>query len=531
MTCRRILLAIVVLAAVLHSVGIARTLLPAQDGLKFLRIARQFHHRPWADVVRGTDQHPLYPALIALVQPVVACFAGDGTTSWRLAAQLVSASASVALIFPLFGLIRALFNERIACVGALVYALLPFPAMIGHDTLSDSVALLAFVLALRMGKMALRGENWPTAVGCGLVAGVGFLARPEALLVPAAVVLTAATRWRFAFNPTRRLIPQLSALSIAFLAMVGIYALFKGEVSEKLALRNGAALAHKPAVVRQVAQWLPPGLNDRRWDFSPKEEADESPKTGALAIVGRLIQQWSEGLGWIFAFFALWGVARDSFILRYIGRADDNDPVTIGRRLIAVYLLLFCAVLVRHAWKMGYLSGRHTLTLVIVSIPWAAAGTYVCARRLAEKCRWQPRLARSVGLVTLFLALTASVAIQLKPSHPTRWGHWAAGQWLAENAQAGESILDTRGWAAFVSGKPGYDYWHVRQAFTDSHLSYIVVGTDELRAESQRAATLRAVLAYAAEPVASFPAMQGERTIGVQVYRYHRPASWEGLRP
>ena len=33
----------------------------------------------------------------------------------------------------------------------------------------------------------------------------------------------------------------------------------------------------------------------------------------------------------------------------------------------------------------------------------------------------------------------------------------------------------------------GYDYWHVRQALTDSHLSYIIVGLDELEARSARA--------------------------------------------
>ena len=53
---RRFLLAVVLLAAVLHGISIARSLLPAQDGLKFIRIARQFQNDPWPDVVRGTDQ-------------------------------------------------------------------------------------------------------------------------------------------------------------------------------------------------------------------------------------------------------------------------------------------------------------------------------------------------------------------------------------------------------------------------------------------------------------------------------------------
>jgi hypothetical protein len=92
-------------------------------------------------------------------------------------------------------------------------------------------------------------------------------------------------------------------------------------------------------------------------------------------------------------------------------------------------------------------------------------------------------------------------------------------------------VLDTRGWAAFVSGMLSYDYWHVGQAFTDSHLSYVVVGEDELQAPSRRGATLRSVLAYAGEPAVSFPEREGGRGAGVWVYRFHSPASWEGLRP
>src|SRR3954462_13267305 len=104
MSGRRSLIAIFLLAAALHAVGIARSILPAQDGLKFIRAARSFQVQPWADVVRGTDQHPLYPALVAVVEPVIALFAGRGPETWRVAAQLVAALASVALLLPLHGI-------------------------------------------------------------------------------------------------------------------------------------------------------------------------------------------------------------------------------------------------------------------------------------------------------------------------------------------------------------------------------------------------------------------------------------------
>ena len=158
---RRLLVAIVLLSAALHAIGIARSILPAQDGLKFIRIAREFQTRPWIDVIRGADQHPLYPALVAVAEPVASAFLGKGPETWRVAAQSVSAIAALALLFPLFGLARALFDERIATLAVVIYVLLPLPSEVGHDTLSDSLALLCFVSALRLGEIALQSRPSP----------------------------------------------------------------------------------------------------------------------------------------------------------------------------------------------------------------------------------------------------------------------------------------------------------------------------------------------------------------------------------
>jgi hypothetical protein len=527
---RRSLIAIVLLAAALHIIGIARTILPAQDGLKFIRIARDFQNHSWADTVRGSDQHPLYPALIALTQPFVDPLIGHGPTSWRIAAQLVSSLASITLLIPLYGLTRSLFDARIATLAALVYVLLPFPSAIGFDTLSDSLALCGFLVALRLGEIALRSSRWRAPIACGLVSGLAYLARPEVLIAPAAVVLAGCSRWRPGVEFNRTSAIRFSTLAIGFLLVVGSYVVFKGEVSEKLALRLGASLAPHRSTVRKVEQWLPPGLDNPDFDFSPKEELETESRTSPRVIMWRLCRQWSEGLGWIFAFFAVWGLVRDRFICRVIGRQDD-DSSGLGRRMILIYLVLFSGALVRHAMRMGYLSGRHTLTLVAVSIPWAAAGLFICARGVAVKLHWSPQRARRAACAGLAALVALGVYMQVKPGHRSRWGHWAAGQWLIENSGPGDAVLDTRGWAAFVSDRPAYDYWHVRQAFTDSHLAYIVVGTDELQASSPRAKTLRAVLAYAATPAASFPELRGGSKVGVEVYRFHRPDSWKGIQP
>jgi Dolichyl-phosphate-mannose-protein mannosyltransferase len=534
---RRRLFAIVLLAAALHSIGIARTILPAQDGLKFIRIAREFQARPATDVIRGNDQHPLYPALVAMAEPIVAACLGHGPDTWRIAAQSVAALASVVLLVPLHGLARALFDDGIAAMAALLFVLLPIPSEVGHDTLSDSLGLLATLLALGLGARAMATGDRRAFVGCGLAAGLGYLARPEVALVPLAVGITLVAGDR---RPAvlRLAAVRLSTLGVVFLTMVGGYALVKGEVSEKLALRHGTGLVQRPAPVRKSPRWLPPGLDDARWNFAPKEESAVEPPATTRAAVEQLIVRWAEGLGGFFGLFAIWGAVRARQVRTLIGRGPtDEDPDGSGppsklRLLMTVYLVLFALVLVRHVVMLGYLSDRHLLPMVAVALPWAAAGTYVCSRGIAVKLGWTSGRSRRVGVALLAVGIMAAVVLpQMKPGHRSRWGHRAAGQWLREHARPSDAVLDTRGWAAFVSNRPSYDYWHVRQALTDAHLAYVVVGDDELSAGSRRAATLRAILAYSAIPVAEFPDDEGGRGVGVRVFAYHRPDSWEGLRP
>lgn len=176
---RSSLLAVVLFAVILHAIAIGQTVLPAQDGLKFIRIAQQFQTQPWTDVVRASDAHPLYPFLIAATEPLVAAFAGHWPDTWRLAAQLVAAIASIVLIIPIYALTRSLFDRRIGCLAAALTALLPCAAELGHDTLSDSLGLMCTFLALWLGAISLRRGDLRFALASGLTAGAGYLRGPK----------------------------------------------------------------------------------------------------------------------------------------------------------------------------------------------------------------------------------------------------------------------------------------------------------------------------------------------------------------
>ena len=512
---------LVLMAAAIQVAGAARAVVPAQDGLKFLRVAREFHAQPFADVIKHCDQHPLYPICVAAAEPAVSFLLGKGPDAWRVAGQAVSIAAFLAALYPIFGLARSLFDARTATLAAMMFALLPATSEVGHDTLSDALALLGMAWSLRLGERALRGQRLLDAVGCGLAAGVGYWARPEVLIAPAAVGLVAACRAigrRRPLDESRRprLFPGLAAVGLPALVLVGGYATLKGEVSERLSLRIrgvGWASAH-PALAAIPAQAR--GLTDPRLDFSAKEESAGRTVDGLASAAARLVSAWAEGLGFVFGATAIWGMIR----------------VAAGgeRSLISAYLIMFSCLLILHAATVGYLSGRHALGLVVASLPWSAAGARSIVRGLLGRVGGDEAAIRRRCLVAMALLAAAAVAVQArKPPHPTRWGHLAAGRWLKAHAGAGEATLDTRGWAAFVAGGPCYDYWHVRQALSDSRLRYVVVGADELRAQSARASTLRSLLAMTSTQVAAFPAREGGTGADIQIYRYQRPSTWEGL--
>ena len=179
----------------------------------------------------------------------------------------------------------------------------------------------------------------------------------------------------------------------------------------------------------------------------------------------RLAQQWAEGLA-----LGRAPVRRSGASIRRRGRSTGSATSAGGWS--PVYLgPLLALIVVRHATTLGYLSGRHALTLVAGrpsrgrrrgSGP--GSGASPAALRLGDRAR-----ARRLGVAGLAALIVAGGRrSRSKAAHPSRWGHWAAGRWLAEHATPADAVLDTRGWAAFVSGRPGYDYWHVRQALTDA---------------------------------------------------------------
>ena len=144
-------------------------------------------------------------------------------------------------------------------------------------------------------------------------------------------------------------------------------------------------------------------------------------------------------------------------------------------------------------------------------------------------------MAWAAAVVATSLVVTTLVAYQLRPSHPTQYGHWAAGRWLAEGAGP-RARRDGAGYPGL--GPVHLGIARLRLLACAQALDQCAVfltwswATEGELAANARARTLDALLAYAATPVVSFPLLRGPaRDVGVTLYRFHQPGSWEGLVP
>lgn len=523
---RRAFGAIIVAAISLHLWGSFQAILPAQDGLKYLRAARMFQRRGIIEAVRGDDQHPLYPALIALVEPGLRLVFGKGSTAWVASARAVSILAALGLLAAVRRLSLILFDEPTANLAALIHLVLPFPAQIARETLADSLALACFGWTMVLAAETLSSGRVRQAIVCGSAAGLGFLARPELVLAPIAIgaaglIILVQNRAGPAEPSSKILGRSLALLTIVFCFAVGSHAIVKGEVSEKLSLRLSSGLTTRAFVPkRPVVRALPRGLNDARRDFSPKEESLRDRPRKTSDVLKRIGSAWTESLGWAGAALAIWGAAR----------ASTNRGTSRIKLVIIFYILILIAAIVRHAGLLGYVSDRHILSAEVLSVPWAAAGLLTIGRRLLRIWgRETPVRGRGAGTIPACLILALAIAAQAvaKPDHRSRIGHYEAGNWLKDHAKPDEAIYDSRGWASFVAEREAYDAWHIRQALTDSHLTYLVVGDDELNAQSPRAETLRAIVARTCRSVGRFPSRRDDRRSIVHIFRFQRPKSWE----
>ena len=183
-----------VVAVAVHAWLIDHTALTARDTLGFARQALCYANpeaappradgRPHTtiDIIREAEQPPGFPLAIWASSKLVARVSDRPLPDRALlSAQVANAIAAVLLVVPTYLIGRMLFGRNVGFAAALLFQVLPVPARITSDGLSEGVYLLVTAVAILLAVRAVRRPGIAGFLLCGLATGASYLVRPEGL--------------------------------------------------------------------------------------------------------------------------------------------------------------------------------------------------------------------------------------------------------------------------------------------------------------------------------------------------------------
>ncbi|MCU0726454.1 MAG: glycosyltransferase family 39 protein [Planctomycetes bacterium] len=329
--------ALVLLAGAVRAVAAAGAALVPNDSIALLTTAR---------AVSGGDLSAAFTGLLHPLPPLVIGLLGGS----EAAGLSLSIAAGALGTLAVFGIGLRLGSRSTGAVAAVLYAVAPALARLAGAPLSEGLSVPLSLFAVERALRALEAPR--AALPAGLLAGLAYLCRPEAILLPAVL---------FPALALARLSRPALLLLFGFLVLAGPYAGWLSATSGTLTVTR-----KKP-----IGRFL-----RAEEDFDRKMAVKEARlgvrRPGAGAAAAETLRTYGDAAAFVLPPLALVGLW---FHLRR------------GRREIALVLaalvLLTVVVNFRLLWLHGYLERRHMAVPAALTIPLAAAGLAVLARRRA----------------------------------------------------------------------------------------------------------------------------------------------------
>ncbi|MDY3559897.1 glycosyltransferase family 39 protein [Gemmata sp. JC673] len=453
------LAALAAVALAVHVWLMSHTALTARDSLGFARqalcyetpsavpVAPNERAKTAIDLVRESEHPPGYPLVIWGTFKAVSLVSTAPVADRALfSAQLANALAAVLLVVPTYLIGRLLFSRNVGFAAALLFQVLPVPARITSDGLTEGVYLLATATALFFAVRAVVTPRISSFLLCGLAVGASYLVRPEGLMLltgPAAVVfwLGLIRRW-----PRDLALARLAALFVGVCLVAVPYMALIGKLTNKPSPGQMLNPLAAPQPVYRGANAVPAApsgpLFAEWWN-----DARDSGQSQNVWAVNAVFKEVSKGANYV-----VWPLA--AFAVLALRRKLVAEP---GPWVLLVLAACNLTVLLYLAARVGYVSERHTVLLTLIACQLAAAGLPLLAVSIGQVFPRVERFGVRVTAATLLAALVAgALPFALKPMHPNREGHKHAGRWLAANLKSDEALIDPFCWAAWYSGRALY---------------------------------------------------------------------------
>ncbi len=438
---RRILLALAAVllgAASVRLIAVARAEVIARDGTVYMAMAREIATRGLAETTLDYQYHPGYPALVAATARIGRL---DWPDAWAHAGMGISVFLSLVTVAGVFLIGSEILPPGPALVGAALFALGGRFVEISADAISDSMMLALCVLGLlwslrlhRALQNQRRTDVLAMAALVGISAGLAYLVRPEGLVI---------------------LLPAAGLLVSAGPEAPGKWRLVAGGL-----LLLTAAMAVAPSAI-----WI--GSLTGKTGPSDFVQAGAMPLAAAwpgdlAAALARVVDRGRSALGNVATVFLL--ITAATWLGRYVLRLKLPDKVVylpgpggwwvlLGPGCVLVPLLVGLEM---NQPGNGYISSRHMLIPVAALAPLAGAGVWTCIQwTFVIHRRWRiPHWPPGVRAIWIAIALGAAMIFAFPVLHENKSPARRMGRELAGKLPRRYYWLATSGWVPFYAGAP-----------------------------------------------------------------------------
>jgi hypothetical protein len=418
---------ILIIQTVVLVVGIyliATTVVISRDSLGFIDFAKNMRQDAVSAMLKNY-QHPGYPFMICLMEGFFRFVDLDPFWSWIYSAQIAALLCRMGSLIILYFIGKKFVGEKLSFWAVLILACMPSGAEKGSDALSDWPHLLALTAGmLILVKACQTGRPWLFG-SAGFLAGIGYLIRPECVQL----VVYAGLWLLVKFFRSKTAKEKSLTFVAAVLLIVGVaipaapYMKLKGAVFPKKSLDFSVS---QEVSVRQV-----PASTDCQAAIAPK---------ALLTAVLRLCVRIFESLTYFFAVFLPIGIWM---------RFRNSQPEYSGKFLISVFIMLNVAAMLWLFCRHGYMSRRHVLPLVALTVFYVPVGIEAVSYWLGEMFRKnnQPAVVPNVWfLILVFAGLCAAMPKLLMPIGSDKVGYRQVAAWIEANTAVNDVVMvpDTR---------------------------------------------------------------------------------------
>ena len=479
---------------------IATTALIAKDGVNFIHYAQQIGIAP-LEIIKHNYQHPGYPGLILTGHQIAQAFHTDTSIlSWIYCAQSTALLFRLLTFTVLYFISKHLIGAKLGFWAILIFILLPDPAEFGSDALSDWPHLFFLSLGLLLLFKGATKAQWPLFGLAGLVAGAGYLIRPECMQVVLLGCLWLG--WQLiqprTINRTQACY-GLAILVVGFAALAGPYMAIKSDIFPKKHLN----LFSQNATPTQTFS-----------ETGPLPSTQPKPISQTIIIskaTWKLIGNMCDTLMWFFV-PALW-----IGLYRWFKTRTWHEPEVF---FITAMTLLNIMIMFWLFAKYGYMSNRHTLPLLMLPILFVPVGLQECAIGLQQKFSGKACTGntanpnRYLWFLALVLAGAAFCAPKLlSPIRIEKQEFRVAAKWLETNTDPGAIIAVPDERISFYAQRKGILY---KNELFPENVDYLVTIPEKQKKGMLPAVTPSGTLEY------EYPVAKKEKGVIVSIYKMNR---------